>query len=440
MMNLVQAAELITSKNKEKDNINADILKLEDLLLSGVIGKLEITALEISSHNEPATIDFLIPSDSYFPTSKLTDIGLNEKTEILLTRKIDVLCLNCKRRVIVEKEQPAKPNDEENDENSPQSIVWTAEPTTYVIQSNTDELEQVVANVEKPVLLSASQEEPSEDEFADALEESPQVVTSTENVAVDTDARSDQISTITSSIPAQTDSSGTTATATDETATAVAEKDASVASESVAAATEVIEAVSELVVDTAEAAAAVKEVILRGEVPFSELPADGSELRSQLALHLEGEDAAADSVKLSFKASYESTESQLASKRLELQQLEAEIASVSEGLRSAEKKDTSSSSTSTSSKKKKLTKKTSSKGRAAVGSRNVATAAGVEEVEPAETSASPKASWQAAFSGAVTQLMTSAGGAAVLAVDHRAVILFALSAAGIFFAGDYASV
>jgi chromosome segregation ATPase len=142
------------------------------------------------------------------------------------------------------------------------------------------------------------------------------------------------------------------------------------------------------------------------------------------------------------QASYESTESQIASKRLELQQLEVVIASVMSRIedlrRPPEKKETTSSNTAASNKKKKLNKKTTatSKGRSTAGSRNVAATAGVEEAEA--TKASP--SWQTGINGVVKQIVASTGVVAALAVDHRAVILFAVSMAGIFFAGDYASV
>lgn len=161
------------------------------------------------------------------------------------------------------------------------------------------------------------------------------------------------------------------------------------------------------------------------------------------------------------QASYESLESQIASKRLEQQQLEGEVSSVTQRIEALRTSTTTSTSTTTKSsstaaatatsgKKKKLGKKSSSaasssKGRSSAAStRNAATAAGAEEVDPAEgavsASGQTSSSWRTALSGAGQQLVASAGGLAALAVDHRAVILFTLSVAGIFFAGDYASV
>ena len=109
----------------------------------------------------------------------------------------------------------------------------------------------------------------------------------------------------------------TTAPVTD----AATETEAPVASESAAVALEVIDSVSELATAASEAVATLdvaaasdastsvefaaatdsgelREIVLKGEMYFSELPVDGTELRSQLTLHLDGEEVTVDSVKL----------------------------------------------------------------------------------------------------------------------------------------------
>ena len=160
-------------------------------------------------------------------------------------------------------------------------------------------------------------------------------------------------------------------------------------------------------------------LIYEGEVALSDLPADGSELRSTLTLRLvdpepsEASDSAEglrSNLQMGFKAAYETLESLISSKRLELAQLEREIVAIGQRIgelrRAAEKKPTASPAK--------------------------------ESVEPnidsvvAGAAAAAKGCWLS-MQTITMQVTTLATDFAALAVKHkRAVSLFAISAVGFY--------
>ena len=201
-------------------------------------------------------------------------------------------------------------------------------------------------------------------------------------------------------------------------------------------------------------------LIYEGEVALSDLPADGSELRSTLTLRLvdpepsEASDSAEglrNNLQMGFKAAYETLESLISSKRLELAQLEREIVAIgqriSELRRAAEKKPTASpakesgNNSSKKSMKGRGSKKVVSTKRSSGSRGGVATAAGSDPELDGDSAvaAAAKGGWLS-MQTITTQVTTLATDFAALAVQHRAVALFAISAVGIYLAGDSASV
>jgi len=203
-------------------------------------------------------------------------------------------------------------------------------------------------------------------------------------------------------------------------------------------------------------------LIYEGEVALSDLPADGSELRSTLTLRLvdpepsEASDSAEglrSNLQMGFKAAYETLESLISSKRLELAQLEREIVAsgqrISELRRAAEKKPTASpakesgNNSSKKSMKGRGSKKVVSTKRSSGSRGGVATAAGSDPELDGDSAvagaAAAKGGWLS-MQTITTQVTTLATDFAALAVQHRAVALFAISAVGIYLAGDSASV
>ena len=202
-------------------------------------------------------------------------------------------------------------------------------------------------------------------------------------------------------------------------------------------------------------------LIYEGEVALSDLPADGSELRSTLTLRLvdpepsEASDSAEglrSNLQMGFKAAYETLESLISSKRLELAQLEREIVAIGQRIgelrRAAEKKPTASpakesgNNSSKKSMKGRGSKKVVSTKRSSGSRGGVATAAGSDpelDGDSAVAAAAAKGCWLS-MQTITTQVTTLATDFAALAVQHRAVALFAISAVGIYLAGDSASV
>ena len=199
-------------------------------------------------------------------------------------------------------------------------------------------------------------------------------------------------------------------------------------------------------------------LIYEGEIALSDLPENGSELRSSLTLRLVAAEPSEDSMEgqrgslsMGFKAAYETLESLISSKRLELEQLEGEIASIgqriSELRRAAEKKPQTPASakepvTTVTNSKKTIKGRGSKKApvtKRSSGSRGGTTAAITDGGPEAADGDSTGKGWPS-MQSIVTNISTMATDFAALAVQHRAVALFAISAVGIYLAGDSASV
>ena len=179
-------------------------------------------------------------------------------------------------------------------------------------------------------------------------------------------------------------------------------------------------------------------VIYSAELSLADLPEDGSELRS--TLQLQSAEEGKPALTVSFKAAYESIEALISSKRLEFVQLEGEIKVLSQAindLKSPEKKEKATASAAKDTKKKKVTKKAPPKRSTSAGGRS-SVSTGKEEDESAPTSSKR---WLPLSAQEIQEYAINVtSSVASLAVEHRAVPLFVISAIAIYFAGDYASV
>eukprot|EP01036_Dinobryon_divergens_P033620 gene33620-43450_t len=435
-MNVAQATAYLGTKDAEKNTINEEIQKLEELLLLGVIGKFKITALDINPRpvaqidetgSETISFDFESSGDSFL-TRLVSQTLIQETAEIELTKDIESIKVKC----ISTSTRTSTTTDVSNDAPLP-----AAEEEEEVVWKSGDPAPIVAAPVADVDAVKGDEQLEKEEAIAMGKEETLEIASPSSSDSVVEKGTSD-----TAAVSEES-----------ETFSAVEERP-------VVPVAEPAEEEKKVTVPTVSTTTTTTTTTLtltyEGEIALSDLPADGSELRSTLTLRLVAAEPSEDSMKgqrdnlsMGFKAAYETLESLISSKRLELEQLEQEIASIgqriSELRHAAEKKPQTPasakepSSTANSNSKKSVKGRGSKKAPSTKRPSSSRTAASTEGGPEAADGDSTRKGWPS-MQSIVTNVSTWATNFAALAVEHRAVGLFAISAVGIYLAGDSASV